>query len=275
MASLLSVIFSWLFKKLPVTRTQKDGLPLPSVCHLVLSADDIRGKDVFVVGDVHGCYDELIQLLTTANALTNPNILVLFVGDLVSKGPKSKAVVNLIRENFPRFYSVRGNNEEMVLREYAKLKNNSSYELTTKNSWIRTLKEEDIAFLSDLPYTIEIPSLETIIVHAGLVPGKTLESQILYDMTNMRNLISEDYFHGKGLYASNKVIQGEAWASLWNGPEHVYFGHDARRNLQIYPFATGLDTGCVYGRKLTGMYLTGKKNMFSVNSKYNCLLVDD
>ena len=117
------------------------------------------------------------------------------------------------------------------------------------------LNEDDFTFLQQLPYTISIPSKRALIVHAGLVPGVPLECQSLENLTHMRNITQEDYFSGRGLVGSSKVDQGEAWASLWPGPDHVYFGHDARRGLQLWPFATGLDTGCLYGNVLTGVFI--------------------
>jgi predicted phosphodiesterase len=65
-----------------------------------------------VVGDIHGCYDELIKLLEKVE-LTSADRVV-SVGDLIAKGPKSKEVLDLF-SNDTRFSSVIGNHDLKVL----------------------------------------------------------------------------------------------------------------------------------------------------------------
>ena len=50
---------------------------------------------------------------------------------------------------------------------------------------------------------------------------------------------------------SRRAEDGVVWGSLWPGPELVLFGHHAMRGLQHHPHAIGLDTGCVYGGRLS------------------------
>jgi hypothetical protein len=54
--------------------------------------------------------------------------------------------------------------------------------------------------------------------------------------------------------------EGTAWAKLYKGQlGFILFGHDAARELQMEEFAIGLDTGCLYGKKLTGVIFPGNK----------------
>ena len=93
-----------------------------------------------------------------------------------------------------------------------------------------------------------MPELQAVVVHAGLLAGVPLAEQPRNLLINMRSITPTGE-------PSKRIDAGVPWGSRWPGPEHVYFGHDAVRGLQRHPFATGLDTGCVYGRTLTAIIL--------------------
>lgn len=233
------------------------NLPYPQVIHKYLDSTFIeKYEEIFVIGDIHGCYDELRILLKDADA-NKDSVLKIFVGDLVNKGPKNAEVLDLVRTS-PSMLSVRGNHDEIVLKEYISSKSRD-YNMNPKYLWIKDLSPENIDYLKELPYTISLPSLNAIIVHAGLLPGTHLENNSPYNMVHMRNIIETDVFWEGGLQGTNSDTEGDPWASLWCGPEHIYFGHDAKRKLQTYPYATGLDTGCVYGNWLTGLFIYGPR----------------
>ena len=88
---------------------------------------------------------------------------------------------------------------------------------------------------------------DTVVLHAGALPGVPIEQQSRENLITMRSVRDD----GTG----TKKLKGHPWAALWRGPERIVFGHDAIRGLQEYGLATGLDTGCVYGRELTGLIL--------------------
>ena len=86
MAALISWLLSAVWPGIKGVRQNKYNTPLPKQCHVTLTADMISSRPVFVVGDVHGCYEELCLLLEMAEAKCKSPFVV-FVGDIINKGP--------------------------------------------------------------------------------------------------------------------------------------------------------------------------------------------
>lgn len=198
-----------------------------------------------VVGDVHGCLDELAELLEVAG-LTDSDRLV-FAGDLVAKGPHSAGVVQLARTHSA--LAVLGNHDAHVLKARAGARDPLK---GTHREVAESLSEADWQYLEALPLWLDFPELNTLVVHAGLLPNVPLEAQPRHLLLNLRSLDDA----GQG---STRVTGGRPWAERWPGPRFVVFGHDALRGLQRHPHALGLDTGCVYGGQLSAVWLPERR----------------
>lgn len=214
-----------------------------------------KGK-VFVVGDIHGCaveFSELIQQM-----YCNHGDTIICVGDIVNKGPNSLFLLRTFQSL--RFLSVRGNHDEEAIIQYERHVRGEGIE-KPGFEWVTELSPGDVAWMKSLPYTISIPEWNYIIVHAGLVPGVTLEQQDPMAMTKMRNLVDV----GCEFTWSESHNEGHPWVDRWHGPYHVIFGHDAAKRLQRASFATGIDTGCCYGGQLTAISLP-TQDLFQVQA---------
>jgi hypothetical protein len=195
-----------------------------------------------IIGDVHGCFDELLAVL--ARARRTPADRVVLVGDLVAKGPDSLGVIRWARTSGAD--AVLGNHDAHLLRAlHGEAKVGAGHRAIAEK-----LDADDVAWLEARPLWLRLDHAADrphLVVHGGLVPGVPLEQQTRDHLLNLRSITTEG--------EPSKRIEGAPWASIWRGPEHVVFGHDAVRGLQLQPFATGLDTGCVYGRELTALVL--------------------
>ena len=199
-----------------------------------------------IIGDVHGCLQELDDLLEHSGWTESNNLI--FTGDLVAKGPNSKGVLERARDCKAR--AVCGNHDQHCL-QWRQAKQTGSLLPTlsdTHKNVAPVLKEDDWQWLESLPYWLELAQYNALVVHAGLLPGIPLAQQTPSNLMNMRSILDDGS-------ASKTCEQGVPWASLWPGPQLVVFGHDAVRALQRYPHALGIDTGCVYGGELTGLWL--------------------
>lgn len=188
-----------------------------------------------VVGDIHGCYDELMDLLEKVGFGDEDRVVC--VGDLVTKGPKDREVLQLFMSD-PRFRTVIGNHDLALRRKWhgEKIKLKAAQKATHKA--LKSEKETYLPFLNHLPFTIDLGS--HLVVHAGLRPNVPLYSQTSEDMTLLRTL-------GK----DRESQDGTPWYEVYDGEQVVLFGHWPSSEPRRGPKAIGLDTGCVYGYNLT------------------------
>lgn len=203
-----------------------------------------------VVGDIHGCFDELIDLMKLVGLRKDDRVIA--VGDLICKGPKSLEVLELFT-NDKRFSSVIGNHDRKVRQRWRGEPVRLSKDMRQTLSKLEVHRERYFRFLRSLPYTINLGS--HLVVHAGLRPGVPLRRQMVADLTEIRTM---------GADPSRR--RGVRWYDVYRGPKTVLFGHWPAKQPRRAPHAIGLDTGCVYGGKLTA-FIVETNEILSVRAR--------
>jgi serine/threonine protein phosphatase 1 len=202
-------------------------------------------RKTYVIGDIHGCYRSLLNVLEYIEYDGNT---VIFLGDYIDRGPDSKRVVShLIRlkKEFPRVITLLGNHEAMLLRylhgldQQFFLGNGGVQTLLSygidplrHSNLLAALPEEHLAFFHELLLNWE--DERYIYVHAGLKPGVHLSLQTAeWCLWAGEDFVSATHDFGK----------------------RVIFGHTAFPEPLVRPEKIGIDTGAVYGGRLTCLVL--------------------
>ncbi len=203
-----------------------------------------------VVGDIHGCYDELVDLLGKANFSDEDRVVS--VGDLITKGPKNREVLQLFMTD-PRFSCVIGNHDLALRRKWLGEEIDLKPAQKEVHKELRGEKDAYTAYLSTLPFIIDLGT--HLVVHAGLRPNVELHSQTTGDLTRLRTL-----------GADRESEEGTPWYHVYYGEKTVLFGHWPAPEPRRAKKAIGLDTGCVYGYQLTA-YIIETDEFVSVTAK--------
>ena len=210
-------------------------------------------RKTIVVGDIHGCFDELCELLNVIKLQNQDRVIA--VGDLVVKGPKSAEVLDLFISD-RRFSSVIGNHDRKLRQRWR----GEPIQLTKEQR--KTIEELELhrdryfEYLRRLPYTIDLDS--HLVVHAGVRPGVPLGRQMASDLTEIRTM-GADPTRRKGV----------PWFDVYRGPKTILFGHWPAKKPRRAEYAIGLDTACVYGGRLTAFIIeAGEFVSVAAHGKY-------
>lgn len=220
-------------------------------------------RNTIIVGDLHGCADELLKLLDLAKFDPSKDRLI-SVGDIVDRGPKIHECFEIFRE-YKGFASL-GNHEEPFLKwrmyekqdEWAGVHN--PIDLTKRDDQKGTMKaltEEDWAWMETMPLFFRLPEFKNnpLVVHAGLFPGRFVRPEDM-DPFGIIRMIRIDPKKSETLPFS--ATTGVDWWDEYDkrpGPHHVIYGHSTTKEVRRMKYSTGLDTGGVYGGKLSALML--------------------
>jgi|ERR1700686_1544393 len=203
-----------------------------------------------IIGDIHGCFDELNDLLKLVELRTDDRVIA--VGDLIVKGEKNREVLDLFIDD-DRFSAVIGNHDRAVRQHWRGEPVRLTREQKAAAAELESKRERYSEYLRSLPFTINLGS--HLVVHAGVRPGVPLRRQMASDLTEIRTM---------GANPSNR--RGLPWYKVYRGKRIVLFGHWPAKAPRLAPRAIGLDTGCVYGGRLTG-YIIESNQFVSVPAR--------
>lgn len=199
-----------------------------------------------IIGDVHGCHLELAQLLREVQVVPGRD-RVIFIGDLINKGPDCKRVWELFRA--VRGESIMGNHEWSMLQLLDGDLNKHTKYLARLESHLGKELPAFVRSVRRWPFWMEVG--DYLLVHAGLAPGKHPSETDPWVLTTIRT------WDGIGKDLLNP--DNPPWYELYKGDQTAVFGHwAALRGLQR-DHIIGLDTGCVYGGMLSALILPDRR----------------
>jgi protein phosphatase len=221
-----------------------------------------------IIGDIHGCYDETIELLkklgytisTTIDNGQNYGIevshpegrQVIFLGDLVDRGPNSPAVLKLVMSMVRSGIAlcVPGNHDLKLQKKLngrdVQIKHGLAETLEQLENESEEFKEDVKEFLYSLVSHYILDNGRLAVAHAGVkeeMQGRgsgAVRSFCLYGETT-------------GEIDEFGLPVRYNWASEYRGRAKVVYGHTPVPNAEWFNKTIDIDTGCVFGGKLTAL----------------------
>lgn len=213
-----------------------------------------------IIGDVHGCYDELCELLSSLGYVLNPEGVMfhpdgrkaIFLGDLCDRGPKNAEVMRLVMSmvQYGSALCVPGNHDIKLLRHLSgrnvQLTHGLQSTVDEFSQESQVFRDEVAKFLDSLISHYVLDEGKLVVAHAGI----------------------KEHFQGRGsVRVRDFCLYGETtgetdeyglpirldWANEYRGRAMVVYGHIPQVEPYILNNTYCIDTGCVFGGKLTAL----------------------
>ena len=195
-------------------------------------------KRLYAIGDVHGCYAEMVRLLEMIerdNSVRERRAChIVFLGDLIDRGPGSAQVLQYLRErppSFARLHFIKGNHEEMMVRclsgepqlipAWLKHGGNTcamsygvdpsiladSDPVRLEHTLLSHIPQQDIDFLGG--FVDQVRFGDFLLVHAGIRPGIPIEAQSGRDLRWIRaEFLNSDARHEAMIVHGHTITEG-------------------------------------------------------------------
>mgnify|MGYP004704336383 CR=1 FL=1 len=206
---------------------------------------------ILAIGDIHGCNGLLKRLLDQIRIEPLADTLIC-IGDYLDRGPEVRGVIDTLlelKETGANLICLKGNHESMFLNYYLEGKDEGLFLINGGQSTLdsygisrddarngRGFPENHLRFLTSLPLSHEAG--EYFFVHAGLRPGIALTDQSPEDL----------------LWIRYEFIDSD-----WDFGRTVVFGHTSLSQPLLEKNKIGIDTGAVYGGRLTCIELPSRR----------------
>jgi len=240
-----------------------------------------------IIGDVHGCLDELlllleklgykVQQLPGENASRRPDFQVtppegrraIFVGDLVDRGPDTPGVLRLVMHMISEGHAfcVSGNHDVKLLRKLSGKKVQIKHGLAESLEQLSTESEEFIedvkGFLKGLISHYVFSDGDLVVAHAGM-------KEEYQGRASGRVRTFSLYGETTGEVDEFGLPIRYAWAEDYRGKAHVVYGHTPIPEAEWLNRTICIDTGCVFGGELTALRYPEKELVSVPAAKVYC-----
>ncbi len=219
-----------------------------------------------IIGDIHGCLDELVELLGLLGyriegdpagpgggaVIPPPGRTVVFVGDYVDRGPEPVGVLRLVMGMHAAGTAicVQGNHDVKLARalegRQVRQEHGLRDTLAALEEWPGEFREQVRAFIRGLSPHYVLDDERLVVAHAGMLPQ--------YQMRESRAVRAFAlYGDTTGRYDRHGLPIRRNWALSYSGASRVAYGHTPVTHAVWINNTINLDTGCSFGNLLSAL----------------------